>query len=77
MKDSGKLENITSTAHISSGYFILGAGKKFSVCLLDTTQNLFVEKSRFTISDDDLAQLKRDNCTRSGQGIYFLLHLNL
>lgn len=72
MKDSGKLETITSIAHISSGYFILGAKKKFSVCLLDTTQNLFVEKSRFTISNDDLAQLKRDNCTRNGQGIYFL-----
>lgn len=71
MKDSGKLTNITCIAHLSSKYFILGSGTKFAICFLDTNNNLLIEKSRFTITDTDLSMLKRDNCTRSGQGIYY------
>lgn len=71
MKQSGKLDNITGIAHIKEQYFLLCEGQKLSVCILNATKMTFDEKSRFSLSTNDLGQLSRSGCTRCGQGIYY------
>lgn len=63
-----ELDYISKICHYSGDKFIVGNGAFLALCKLNLAAARFEELGRFNL---DISELNRNDCTRSGQGMYY------